>query len=180
MKIDLMKEIEIPEGITANLENGLVKVKGPKGEVERSFHHPKIKVVLEGKKIILTSPQSTKREKTILGSYESHIKNMLKGVEEGFVYKLKICSGHFPMNVAVSGQEVVIKNFLGESVPRRTKLIPGVDVKINGEEIVVSSPSKEGAGQMAAKIESMCRITNRDIRIFQDGCYITNKAGKDM
>ena len=175
-----MKEIEIPEGITASLENGLVKVKGPKGEVERSFHHPKIKVVLEGKKIVLTAPKSTKREKTILGSYESHIKNMLKGVEEGFVYKLKICSGHFPMNVAISGQQIIIKNFLGESVPRKTKLIPGVDVKINGEEIVVSSPSKEGAGQMAAKIESMCRITNRDIRIFQDGCYITNKAGKDM
>jgi large subunit ribosomal protein L6 len=179
MKIDLRKEIELPEGVTVNLEtNSLVKLKGPKGEIERSFHHPKIKILVEGKTIVLTSLQATKREKTIIGSYESHIKNMVQGVQEGFVYKLKICSGHFPMNVNVSGDSIIIKNFLGESVPRKAKLIPTVEVKVNGEEIVVSGLDKELTGQMAARIERMCRITNRDLRIFQDGCYITHKAGK--
>ena len=180
MKIDLRKEIELPEGVTVNLENGLIKLKGPKGEVERSFHHPKINLVIEDKKIVLTAVKGTKREKTIIGSYEAHIKNMVKGVQEEFVYKLKICSGHFPMNVAVSKEELTIKNFLGESVPRKAKIISGVNVKINGEEIVVSGPDKETAGQMAGRIESLCRITNRDIRIFQDGCYLTHKAGKEL
>jgi large subunit ribosomal protein L6 len=180
MKIDLRKEIELPEGITVNLEDSLVKLKGPKGEVERSFHHPKIKVLVEGNNIVLTSEKATKREKAMVGSYESHIKNMVLGVQEGFIYKLKICSGHFPMNVSVTNEEIIIKNFLGESVPRKAKLIPKVEVKINGEEIVVSGVNKESTGQMAARIEQMCKITKRDIRIFQDGCYITHKAGKEL
>ena len=84
------------------------------------------------------------------------------------------------MNVSVSGDEVIIKNFLGESVPRKVKVIEDTDIKVNGDVIEIKSVDKEKAGQMAARIESICRITNRDIRIFQDGCYIINKSGKDL
>ncbi|MBU0470452.1 MAG: 50S ribosomal protein L6 [Nanoarchaeota archaeon] len=171
-------EIELKKGVTAQVEGSLLKVKGPKGEINRGFLHPKVFVLVEGSKIVLVVKQATKREKTVIGTFESHVKNMVKGVEEPFEYKLKICSGHFPMNVSVSGSELTIKNFLGESVPRKVKLMEGVIVKINGTEIVVTSPNKELAGQAAAQIESLCRITNRDRRIFQDGCYITDKAGK--
>ena len=180
MKEDLKREIEFPSEVSAQLEKGLLKVKGPKGEVERKFIHPKIKVELSGNKVVLSSSKATKREKTIIGSMESHIKNILHGVQDPYVYKLKICSGHFPMNVAVSGQELVIKNFLGESVPRRVTFNSGVEVKVSGTEIVVTSADKELAGQTAAKIETLCRITNRDRRIFQDGCYIISKAGNDI
>lgn len=180
MKDDLKREIELKPGVTAQLEGSLLKVKGPKGEVSRVFLHPKISVSLEGNKVVLFAPRSTKREKTMIGSFESHIVNMIKGVQAPFVYRLRICSGHFPMNVSVSGNEVVIKNFLGEAVPRKVDIIKGAEVKVNGEEIVVTSTDIEVAGQTAAKIESACRITNRDRRIFQDGCYITHKADKSM
>jgi large subunit ribosomal protein L6 len=126
----------------------------------------------------LESKKSSKMEKKVIHSFAAHIKNMFKGVQEPHVYKLKICSGHFPMNVSVSGQEITIKNFFGESVPRKTTLPEKAEVKVNGDEIVITSADKEAAGQAAAKIESLCRITKRDIRIFQDGCYITEKAGK--
>ena len=180
MKADLKKEIELLEGVTIELSGSTLKVKGPKGEIERDFIHPKIKIISDANKITLSSEKATKREKMVLGSFESHIKNMLIGVKELHTYKLKICSGHFPMNVTVSGNEFIIKNFLGESVPRKVNLIEGTKVKVDGTEIVVTSPSKEKAGQMAAKIETLCRITNRDTRIFQDGCYIIHKSGKDM
>jgi len=180
MKIDLKQEIEISEGVTVELTGTTIKVKGPKGEVERDFVHPKIKIVNEPGKITLSSDKATKREKTILSTFVSHIKNMLEGVQEPHFYKLKICSGHFPMNVAVSGEEIVIKNFLGESVPRKVGLVKGTEVKVDGNEITISSVDKEKAGLMAAKIENLCRVSNRDIRIFQDGCYITHKAGKDL
>lgn len=180
MKDDLKREIELKPGVTAQLENNLLKVKGPKGEVSRTFLHPKITVFLEGNKVVLFAPKSTKREKTMIGSFESHIVNMIKGVQVPFVYKLRICSGHFPMNVSVAGNEVVIKNFLGEAVPRKVDIVTGAEVKVNGEEIVVISADIEVAGQTAAKIESACRIANRDRRIFQDGCYITHKADKNM
>lgn len=180
MKIDLNQEIELPQGVTAEQSNSLLTLKGVKGEVKRDFKHPKVKITVEGNKLILVANQGTKREKAVLGSYASHLKNMIQGVQEHHVYKLKICSGHFPMNVSVSGKELIIKNFLGESVPRKVQLMDGATVKVNGTEIVVSGPSKELAGQMAAKIENLCRITNRDTRIFQDGCYMIHKSGKDL
>ncbi|PIN87407.1 50S ribosomal protein L6 [Candidatus Woesearchaeota archaeon CG10_big_fil_rev_8_21_14_0_10_32_24] len=176
MKQDLQLEVELTNGVTANLEGTVLKVKGPKGEVERDFAHPRIKVTIEGNHIILKAAKATKREKTILGSYTAHMKNMAKGVLEPFKYKVKICSGHFPMNVTMSGQELIVKNFLGEAVPRRVMLPQGTSVKVNGIEIDISSPNKELAGQAASKIENLCRITNRDRRIFQDGLYITEKA----
>ena len=179
MKEDIIREIELGT-VTVELVGNSLKFKGPKGEAERVFLNPKVSVTLENNKIILKSLKGTKREKKIIGSFESHIKNLIEGVSNLHTYKLKICSGHFPMNVAIVGQEIVIKNFLGESVPRKVGIMPGADVKINGTEIVVTSTNKEFAGQTAARIESLCRITNRDKRIFQDGCYIIHKSGKDI
>ena len=170
----------MPTGVSAKLDGVSLKVKGPKGEAQRVFLHPKVNISVDVNKVVLEAPKGTKREKKMVGSFSSHIKNMIKGVQEPHLYKLKICSGHFPMNVTVSGQEFVIKNFLGESVPRKVTLPKGVEVKISGTDIAVSCADKELAGQAAAKIESLCRITNRDIRIFQDGCHITHKAGKDV
>ena len=180
MKDDLKREIELNSGVTAHLVDNLLTIKGPKGEVSRNFLHPKISVSLEGNKVVLFASKATKREKTMMGSFESHIANMVKGVQKLYVYKLRICSGHFPMNVSVVGHELVIKNFLGEAVARKVEIVRGAEVKVNGEEIVVSSADIEVAGQTAANIETACRITNRDRRIFQDGCYITHKADKSM
>ncbi|MDP3990019.1 MAG: 50S ribosomal protein L6 [archaeon] len=179
MKEDITLEIELTNGVTAEVTDTL-SVKGLKGSVERLFRHPRITVSVSPEKIILFSAAATKREQKVIYSFESHIKNMVKGVQEPHIYKVKICSGHFPMSVTISGEELTIKNFLGEAVPRKVLLLPGSEVKIDGSEITVSSPNKEIAGQNAAKIESLTRITNKDRRIFQDGCYITQKAGKDI
>lgn len=180
MKEDLLKEIELAPGVIAVLEGDLLKIKSSQGEVERKFRHPKINVDVAGNKVVLKINKATKREKKVLGSFKAHIINMIKGVKENHAYTLKVCSGHFPINVSILGQEIVIKNFMGESVPRKVALLPGVEVKISGNEIKVSSPDKELAGQMAASIEKSCKITKRDRRIFQDGCYIISKAGKGV
>lgn len=180
MKQDLKKEIELPDGVSAQQQDSILVIKGPKGEVKKQFLYPRIKLSVEGGKIILSSPAASRREKTILGSFASHIKNIVRGVQEPHLYKLAICSGHFPMNISVSGNELVIKNFLGESVPRKVALPEGAQVKVEGKEIIVSSPDKEIAGRAAARIESICRSTKRDIRVFMDGIFITSKAGKKI
>ncbi|MEK6905566.1 MAG: 50S ribosomal protein L6, partial [Nanoarchaeota archaeon] len=82
MKEDLKREIELKPGVTAHLVDNLLTIKGPKGEVNRNFLHPKIAVSLEGNKVVLFASKATKREKTIMGSFESHIANMVKGVQE--------------------------------------------------------------------------------------------------
>lgn len=180
MKTDLRKEIELKDGVSARTQKELLSVKGASGEIQKIFSNPKVKLSIEGNKIVVFAAKATKREKKIIGSFTAHLKNMVRGVQEPFVYKLKICSGHFPMNVTVAAGEVVIKNFLGESVPRKVSLLPGTEVKVSGNEITVTSIQKELAGQMAARIETLGRITNRDIRVFQDGCFITHKAGKGV
>ena len=80
------------------------------------------------------------------------------------------------MNVAVNNGVLTIKNFLGESVPRTLKIKDGSDVKVDGQIITVNSTDIEKAGQTAASIEQLTRITNRDRRIFQDGIFIIEKS----
>jgi large subunit ribosomal protein L6 len=84
------------------------------------------------------------------------------------------------MNVEIVGNEVIIKNFLGEKIPRKSKIIENVNVEIKGDIITINSPNKELAGQTAANFETATRIKSRDRRVFQDGIFITNKAGRDI
>jgi large subunit ribosomal protein L6 len=114
----------------------------------------------------------------MIGTFTSHIKNMIKGVTELYVYKLKVCSGHFPITVQATKDDFIVKNFLGETIPRKMKLVKGVSVKVEGEIVTVESTDKEIAGRTASDIEQLVRITNRDRRIFQDGIWMTEKAGK--
>lgn len=176
----LSEEVEIPDGVDVSISGRFLIVKGPKGENKRMLADPKIKIEKKENNMVVSAKKATKREKRIVGTFASHIENMLKGVTEPFVYKLKICSGHFPMNASVGKDEFIVKNFLGETIPRKIKLRQGVSVKVEGDIVLVESTDRELAGQTAADIEQLCRITNRDRRIFQDGIWMTDKAGKQQ
>ena len=118
MNINIHEHIATAAGvtITAAPEN-LVTVKGPKGEVKRSFFDPKIQITGADGGLDLKSQRATRKEKTRLYSYAAHIKNMIQGVQIPHEYKMKVCSGHFPINVAISGSALSVKNFLGEKNP---------------------------------------------------------------
>jgi len=176
LKTGLVEEIEIPMGVRVELKEGVLRLEGKQGSISRNFYNPQVKIGLDEKEIRLETRRDTKREKKLLGSLKSHIKNMVAGVNRGYIYRLKICSSHFPMNVSVAGGNLIVKNFLGEKVPRKLKLKNGVRVNVEGEIITVDSPNKELAGQVAADIEQLTRITDKDKRIFQDGIYITEKG----
>ena len=180
MKTDLTKAVILPSGVEAKREGTLLHISGPQGMISRNFFHPRVGMQIEQGKIVLQVKKATKREKRVLSTFTSHVRNMVQGAQERYVYTLKICSGHFPMSVAVAGQEFVVKNFLGEIVPRKVMLPAGVQVKIEGTEVVVQSPDKELAGKTAACIEHLCVIKGRDIRVFMDGIWITHKAGKSV
>ncbi|RMF05964.1 50S ribosomal protein L6 [Candidatus Woesearchaeota archaeon] len=174
------EKITLPEGIQAAYENNELVVKGPKGEVRKKLLAPRISIAVDGNSVVLSSKNATKREKTLMGTFKAHIRNLIKGAQEGYTYKLKICAGHFPMNVSVSGNEFVVKNFLGEKVPRKVKIREGAAVKVEGDIVVVESNNKEIAGQMAADIEQLTVVKNRDRRIFQDGIFIIEKDSKKI
>lgn len=170
--------IELPEGVSAEIVKGIFKIKGPKGEIERKLLNPKIRTSLKDNKIFFEAKKPTKREKTLIGTFKAHIRNMIKGTKEGHIYKLRICSGHFPMNASISGDDFIVKNFFGEKIPRILKIKKGAEVKIDGNEVIVQSLDKDIAGQVAADIETLTKIKNRDLRIFQDGIYIIEKSSK--
>jgi len=174
----LTDSIQLPQGVQASINLGEVRIKGPKGEVVRRLLDPKTNIEAKEDKIIISSPRSTKRDKRTIGTFGAHIRNMIRGVEKPFVYKLKVCSGHFPITVTVGKGDITIKNFLGEKVPRTAKLRQDVSVKLDGDIITVESADKEATGQIAAKIEQLTKVRNRDLRIFQDGIYIIEKDGK--
>ena len=177
-ELKLNAQIELPEGITLTREPRTITVKGPKGEVTRKLADKSVSVEVKGNVVDIGYDFDSKSYKKNLFTIRAHIKNMIKGVSEGYEYKLKICSGHFPMNVSLKGDLFEVKNFIGEKVPRQLKLKQGVDVKINGDIIEVKSSDKEIAGQTAASIEKLTKRLGFDKRIFQDGIYIIEKDGK--
>lgn len=180
MKHDVSATIEIPEGVTVTTEGKTVVVKGPNGELSKSYRSSKITATVSDGQVDVIAKNATKREKTLALTLSAHIRNMVQGVTEGFEYKLKVCSGHFPMNVSLKDNTLVVKNYLGESVPRSLKLKEGANVNVDGDIITVKATDKELAGQCAAEIEKLCKRPNFDNRIFQDGIYIIEKAGKEI
>jgi len=182
MPIDawVREEVEIPEGVEVTVEKDVVKVKGPKGELERELKYPGVQIFTENGKVVVFKEFPRKRDIAIARTFKAHIANMIKGVTEGFTYKLKVVYSHFPMTVKVQGDEVVIENFLGEKNPRKAKILPGVTVKVMGSDVIVEGIDKEKVGQTAANIEQATRITKWDRRVFQDGIYIVEKAGKPI
>lgn len=175
MKLPIEEKIELPSGVTASLSDGVLTVKGPKGEVSKPVRHPRIEVSVKDDVVVLFCKRGTKREKDAMFTFVAHINNMLRGVQDPYVYKLKVCSGHFPMNVSVSGEFLEVKNFLGEKSPRRLRLKKGAGVKVSGDDITVEAPDIELAGIVASDIERLMTKGTRDQRIFQDGIYIVEK-----
>ncbi len=172
--------IPIPEGVTLSVNERIVKVTGPKGELERELWQPGLQIQSEqaGNEVIIKSDLSRKKVRAIAGTYAAHIRNMITGVTEGFSYKLKAVHAHFPMQIALTkeGNAVSISNFLGERKPRTSKIVAGVKVEIKGREIIVSGINKEAVGQTAANIEQKTKIKVYDPRVFQDGIYLVEKG----
>jgi len=180
VKLDIIETIEIPENVEVSLEGRIFKAKGKAGEVVKDLISPIVSIKIDSAKITLAVKKASKNEKRLLKTAKKHMINTIAGVEEEFEYNLKICSGHFPMNVTKEGNKLTIKNFLGEKVPRHADLIEGAKVEVNGSDIIVKSCNIEIAGQTAANIERSTRIINRDRRRFQDGIFITKKAGTEI
>jgi len=175
----MVKElIAITEGIEAKIDGNILEVKGKEGSVKKAFRKD-IGLSSDNKNIIIEKEGESKRERKLVMSAKAHIKNMIEGVKQKYVYRLQICSVHFPMNVSVdkAKNEVVVKNFLGEKKERRATILPNTNVKIEGDIITVDSPDVEAAGQTAANMEIITKIRNKDRRVFQDGIWMTEKAG---
>ena len=191
MNKDLVREIKIPNGVSVVVSGNEVVVKSGDKELKRSFDIGKVNVKVDKSKVVLSVKGATRRESKMIGTIWAHLKNIIKGVSEDFVYELEICNVHFPMQVSVAkategdrkqviGDRVIIKSFLGETTERIAKIVRDAKVEIKGNKITVSSSDIEAAGQTAGNLEKATRLTGRDRRIFQDGIFITTKPGRKI
>ncbi|UCD92457.1 MAG: 50S ribosomal protein L6, partial [Methanobacteriota archaeon] len=152
---------------------------GGEETVTRSFEHPRIKVSVGKKSAVVSIEYPSKADMALVGTITSHIRNMVKGVTEGFQYKMKIVYSHFPIKASVRGQEFVVENFLGERSPRIAKILGRTQVQVNGDEVTLTGPNVEDVGQSAANIEQVTMIKGYDPRVFQDGIYIVQKGKEE-
>jgi large subunit ribosomal protein L6 len=167
--------LEIPDEVSAEMDHLELTVEGPNGSVTRRLWYPDVSVTAEDDEVVIEAEAEDAKTRATVGTFESHVANMFHGVTEGWEYKMEIFYSHFPMQVDTEGDEVVIENFLGEKAPRKTPIRGDTEVQIDDPEITLSGPSIEDVGQTAADIEQMTRVTDKDVRVFQDGVYITEK-----
>jgi large subunit ribosomal protein L6 len=177
---EIKHEIAIPEGVTVTIDaegNG-THIKGAKGELSRAFRYRGVAVSVEDGNIVIYKHLPRREHKAICGTYASHIRNMIQGVVKGWEYEMKVVYNHFPIKTSIKGDMYVIDNFLGERHPRTATILPGVKIVTKGEELTITGIDREAVSQTAANIEQATKIRGRDIRVFQDGIYITSKDVK--
>ncbi|DAC73428.1 MAG TPA: 50S ribosomal protein L6 [Thermoplasmata archaeon] len=174
---DIKEEIKIPDGVQITVQEKTVTVKGQKGSISKLLSHPKIDLAISGNTIQISCSHSPHRkEKALIGTYKAHIRNMIKGVTQGYECRMKTVFSHFPIKNSVEGNQLVIQNFLGERFARRADILENIKVEVKGEIITLTGIDKEKVGQTAANIERATKVKNRDIRVFQDGIYITKRG----
>jgi large subunit ribosomal protein L9e len=192
MKIVLAsRTVEIPDGVTVEVKARVVKVTGPLGTLERDFKHIPMEcrtvtkmegeedAEVEKKYVQVDLWFATRKQLACVRTVCSHVENMIIGTTRGFLYKMRFVYSHFPINVSTSGENVEIRNFLGERRVRKVKLPEGVkylrseDTK---DEIQLSGIDITQVSLTAAKIQQATNVRHKDLRKFLDGIYVSEKG----
>ncbi len=171
--------IHIPAGVTLSVNNNLVTVKGPKGELKQEIN-PIIKVEVEGDVCHVTRPDDEKDSRAMHGLYRALIHNMVVGVSEGYKKTLELVG----VGYRASNNGQVLELALGYTHIIYLGLAPEIKVQTISERnqnplIVLESCNKQLLGQVCAKIRSFRKpepYKGKGVR-FQ-GEVIRRKAGK--
>ncbi|UIR30151.1 50S ribosomal protein L6 [Priestia flexa] len=169
------KPLELPASVTVTNENNTVTVKGPKGELTRTFH-PEIEIKVEDNVLVVTRPSDNKEHRALHGTTRSLIGNMVEGVTNGFERGLELVGVGY--RAQKSGSKLVLS--VGYSHPVEITPEQGIEVEVPSQtKIVIKGIDKERVGALAANI--------RDVRppepykgkgIRYEGEYVRRKEGK--
>lgn len=167
--------VKIPAGSEVTLSGGIVTVKGPKGSLSKEFKTKIVSVDIKGDEITFAPKNEENSTKALWGTYAALIKNMLKGVNEGFEKKLIIEGVGFKSEVTGSN----IKFALGFSHPILMPIPEELKVTAEKNVITITGADKELVGLFAAKIRDFKKpepYKGKGIRY--DGEFIRRKQGK--
>lgn len=169
------KAIDIPPGVTVELNNGLVQVKGPKGILSQPLN-PRLSLRIDNQKIIIERNSADKKVKALHGLTRTLINNMVIGVTQGFQKSLDIVGVGY--RAALQGKTLTLQ--IGYSHPINYKAPEGIDFQISQKNIIaVSGIDKQLVGQVAAQIRAFRKpdpYKGKGIKYL--GEQIRRKAGK--
>jgi large subunit ribosomal protein L6 len=169
------KPITIPSGVTVAVEGSTVKVKGPKGELSRTFE-PSMKVRVEDNEILVERPSDEKRERALHGLTRALLANMVAGVTEGFKKTLEIVGVGY--RAEKKGKNLVVS--VGYSHPVNYPEPQGITLSTPAPTtIVIEGIDKQKVGQVAAELREFRPpepYKGKGIRY--QGEQVRRKAGK--
>ena len=144
------RPVEIPKGVTIDLQGNLIKVKGPKGELSRTIH-PSIKTEIVEGELRVTRPNDLKESRALHGLTRALIYNMVVGVTESYKKTLDIVGVGY--KAELKGKDLLLT--IGYSHP--IYFVPPDEIKLEvptPTQIIISGNDKELVGLVAAKIRS--------------------------
>lgn len=172
--------ITLPKGVDVQVEPGLVRVKGPKGELSQAISD-KLNVRVEGDHILVTRPDDERQTKAQHGLARTLINNMVVGVTQGYKVSLDVIGVGY--RAAKNGQGLTLN--LGHSHPIEVAPIPGIEFDVESDartklnRIHVMGADKQQVGQVAANIRKYRQpepYKGKGIRYVDE--VIIRKAGK--
>ena len=143
------KPIQIPKDVSVILEDNILKVTGPKGNLEQTVSHPISFEILDGE-VFVNPKEQIKNVNAFWGLYRALLQNMITGVTEGFTKKLRIEGVGY--RVVLQEQTLVLN--LGYSHPIEITAPEGITFDVEKNTISVHGISKELVGQVSANIRS--------------------------
>ncbi|PCI28067.1 50S ribosomal protein L6 [Candidatus Wolfebacteria bacterium] len=146
------KEITVPEKVTLQKnDNGVLVVKGPLGELSRDFSKGNVDVVVEDNKVSVVPQDNSVLSRALWGTYASHIRNMIEGVNTGFEKKLEIEGVGYKW--AMKGKDIELSVGFSHTV---IKIIPeGLTILIEKNGMSVKGIDKELVGSFAADVRAI-------------------------
>lgn len=169
------KPIEVPSGVTVTIEGSHVKVKGPRGELSRTFH-PDMGLTLDNGTVTVSRPSDESRHKALHGLSRTLLANMVEGVTKGFVKQLEITGVGYKAELKPYG----LLMSLGYSHTIEVKAPAGVKLTApQPTQVVVEGADKEAVGRVASEIRKLRKpepYKGKGVRYA--GEVIRRKAGK--
>lgn len=145
------KPIAIPNGVSVNLDNTVITVKGPKGTLSRELHKD-MKINVETNEITVERPSDNKLHRSLHGTTRSVIANMVAGVTEGYSKNLELVGVGYRANK--TGNKLVLN--VGYSHPVEINPEAGIEFDVPAQNrITVRGIDKELVGATAAKIREV-------------------------
>jgi large subunit ribosomal protein L6 len=167
--------ILIPDSVKISEKHRILSVEGPLGKTRKNFKRIPVDLQVTGKNIVLKSLGTRKKNYAIFKTAESLINSLIKGVQKGYTFKMKIVYAHFPITVKVKDGHIHVENFQGERAPRVSKIFGDSKVVPKGDDVIITGPVLTDVSQTAAALQQNTKVKNKDSRVFLDGIYLFEK-----